>query len=140
VTAGSERLPRPSPAYPAFMGPCVLAGAPTRLPRRRSAGHSPWMTPPSGPAGQPPQGGTGAPYSAPLPLPHLAGLEWPAPATRPPSAPLTRRCTHSTATTRTLLAPAGSPPHSGAAPAGVDRGSTRAPHWGGRRLTVLARP
>jgi len=38
------------------------------------------------------------------------------------------------------LAPAGAPPRSGAAIAGEDRGSTRAPHWGAGRLAVLARP
>jgi len=38
------------------------------------------------------------------------------------------------------LAPAGAPPRSGAALAGEDRGSTRAQHWGARRLAVLARP
>jgi len=63
--AGSERPPRPFPTCPAFMGSCTLAGAPHRLPRRRSTSPSPWMTPPGGRAGQPPQGGAGAPYLAP---------------------------------------------------------------------------
>jgi len=62
MTAGSERPPRASSVYTAFMGPCVLAGAPTR----RSAGHFPWMSPPGGPAGQPHRGGGAAILGAPL--------------------------------------------------------------------------
>jgi len=51
-----------------------------------------------------------------------------------------RRRVHRTATARTPLAPAGEPPRFGADIAGEDRCSTRAPHWGARRLAVMARP
>jgi len=67
VTAGSERPPRPSPFFPSCMGPCILTKVPTPLPRRHSAGRSPWMTTPGGCARQPRQGeGGGAIPDAPL--------------------------------------------------------------------------
>jgi len=87
VTTGSLRPPRPSPvgpACPVFMGPCTLAGAPRRLPRRRS-------TPPLGDSPSEarvtaaPEGGPGGAIPSASPL---ARLVWPTSATQaPPDTP-----------------------------------------------------
>jgi len=110
----------PTPATPF---PCTLAGAP-----RRAGGVAPCPPPldnsfSGARVTAAPEGGRGAPYPA---LPPLERLVWPTSATQ---APLTRPCVPRTAPARAPLAPAG-PPRSGAATAGADRDSTRAPHWG----------
>ena len=79
------------------------------------------------------------PYWAPaLLLAHRARLA--GPPRKRGNTPGPRCRVHRTATACTPLPGWGRPPRSGAAIAGEDRGSTRAPHWGARRLAVLARP
>ena len=144
MTVGSGRRPRLSPSYPLFMSSCVGTGAPTPGPL------SPTLR--ATPPGRLPTGGGAArttapqvegagrmPYWAPaLLLAHRARLA--GPPRKRGNTPGPRCRVHRTATACTPLPRWGRPPRSGAAIAGEDRGSTRAPHWGARRLAVLARP
>jgi len=141
VTVGSGRRPRLSPAYPLFMSPCVGTGALTPGPLNPT----PRATPPGplptggGRATAPQVGGRGdAILGTRPPVGPPGTVSGPAPDTR--QHPWPPRPCPPYSDGAYPLAPAGAPPRSGAAIAGEDRGSTRAPHWGARRLAVLARP
>jgi len=137
---GVPVCPPPTPFYEPL---CGDRGPYPGPPQPHPAGHSPWTTPHGGgrggPNDSPPGGGGGgdAILGTRSPVGPPGTVSGPAPDTRqhpwpPLLCPPYGDGSHP-------LAPAGAPPRSGAAIAGEDRGSTRAPHWAARRLALLAR-
>ena len=139
VTAGSAWPRRPPPPSPPFWAPAYWQGPPLASHGTAPRATRPGQLPQGGGAARQPHrgGGGGAIFGAPLATPPgtVSGARpgrTAAPLGPPPCLPQGDGADP--------LPPAGLPPRSGAAPADGDRGSTRARHWGARRLAVLARP
>jgi len=130
---------RPSPTSH-FMSPWGRVGAPYGPPQPRFAGRSPrTILHRGGPARQPPREVGGGAILGASPVGPPGTVSGPAPDTRPrpwhPAAVSTAR------RRRVLSCPRRKRRHDpGRPPDCDDRGSTRAPHWGARRLAVLSRP
>ena len=123
------------------MSPCVWTGPLTPGPLSPCpAGQPPWITLHRGDARKtaPRVGGRGGYRTGHPHVDQPGTVRGPAPDTRPHPRPLPPCPTYGDGAYP--LAPAGAPQRSGAAPAGEDRGSTRARHGGARRLFDLARP